>query len=142
MSSIQNVGAPQVPVETLVVKNNKPVPQVPSFKATNANDEFVKEYEVKATTGKKWAVGLASAWCPGLGQAINGQWGKGFAYLLGYGALLGTSYATTLTGKIGVGLASALGALGVVISSVVNAVKNAKSTVHVVDEAGLAAANK
>ena len=31
----------------------------------------------KPTTGKKAAVGIASLAFPGLGQAINGQWGKG-----------------------------------------------------------------
>ena len=33
-------------------------------------------YETEASTGKKWGVGVASYFVPGLGQAINGQWGK------------------------------------------------------------------
>lgn len=143
MTTIQNVGVPQVPVETKVRKNNeKPVQNPPSFRGQAENDQFVKSYEVKATTGKKWLVGLASSWCPGLGQAINGQWGKAAGYLLGFSGLAAGSAVALMRGKMGLGFATAAGALAVGISSIVNAVKNAKSTVQVVDKEGLTAANK
>lgn len=85
-------------------------------------------YEVEATTGKKWGVGIASAFISGLGQAINGDWGKGAMYFL---TNLGASFvagALAHSGKIGAAVVVGLGALGINIASIVDAVKNAKST--------------
>lgn len=45
------------------------------------SDCFEYVYENPASTGKKVGVGVASAVFPGVGQMINGQWGKGFAFL-------------------------------------------------------------
>ena len=141
-TTVNQVGAPQVPVETKVKNNDKPVQNPPAFKGKTENDKFVKSYQVEATAGKKWGVGLASLWCPGLGQAINGQWGKGVAYLLGFGAMSLGTYVAMAKHKSGMMFATALGALGVGIASIVDAVKNAKSTVRVVDKEGLEAASK
>lgn len=46
-------------------------------------DCFEYVYKKPASTGKKFGVGVASAFLPGLGQAINGEWGKGLAYFGG-----------------------------------------------------------
>ena len=134
MTTISSVGVQQVPVETKVEKKNQPDLDVPSFKAQPINDEFVKTYEVPATKGKKWGVGIASACVPGLGQAINGQWGKGIGFLLGTGALyLGAAFAG-MKGKIGLALAASLSVLGLEVTSIVDAVKNAKSEVSVIEK--------
>lgn len=37
-------------------------------------------YETDASEGKKWVLGFASGIVPGLGQAINGQWGKSIGF--------------------------------------------------------------
>lgn len=98
---------------------------------------YEKTYISEATAGKKWGVGLASAFVPGLGQAINGQWGKGIGFLLGTGALY---VAGVLSGAIGASsdkaakglgamVALLLGSAGLAVTSIVDAVKNAKSEV-------------
>ena len=48
------------------------VEQYPDYKVVTMKTE--------ASTGKKWGVGVASAICPGLGQAVNGEWGKAVAF--------------------------------------------------------------
>lgn len=90
-------------------------------------DYEVRTYETEASTGKKWGVGIASAFVSGLGQAINGEWGKGAAFFLGslFPAMI-SSFAIT-TGKFGTSAIAGLTALGVNIYSIVDAVKNAKS---------------
>lgn len=140
-TTIGQVGTQQVSVDTRKANQEKPVPQTQTFKGKELNDQFVKKYEVEATTGKKWGVGLASSVCPGLGQAINGQWGKGIGYFLGTGALgLVTNFAA-LKGKLVGALVAGLGALGLGIASIVDAVKNAKSEVMIVDKEASANAN-
>ncbi len=42
---------------------------------------------IKPKTGKKTAVGLSSFIVPGLGQAVNNQWGKGALFLAGTTAI-------------------------------------------------------
>ena len=42
---------------------------------------------IKPRTGKKVAVGVSSLVLPGLGQAINNQWGKGALFLAGTTAI-------------------------------------------------------
>ena len=49
-------------------------------KADNAKNADAKE---KPSIGKKIAVGAASAFVPGLGQAINGDWGKALGIFAG-----------------------------------------------------------
>ncbi len=133
-TTISQVGVPQVPVETVADKKNQPTLQRTSFKAKTRNDEFVKKYEVEATSGKKWGVGIASAFVPGLGQAINGQWGKAFGFFLGTAALGVGAQVAMLKSKIGMAAAAGLGCLGLGIATIVDAVKNAKSEVQVVDK--------
>ncbi len=109
-------------------------------------------YETEASTGKKWGVGIASCYVPGLGQAINGQWGKAAGFFGAYvltGILTGMgltksakSSAEALKNltkiptkpkvpKGGLGML-ALGAactLGISIWSIVDAVKNARTKI-------------
>lgn len=94
---------------------------------SRGEDYEVRTYETEASTGKKWGVGLASFFCSGLGQAINGEWGKGAAFFLGslFPAMI-SSFAIT-AGKFGTSAIAGLTVLGVNIWSIVDAVKNAKS---------------
>ena len=55
---------------------------------------------------------------PGLGQAVNGQWGKGLGFFFGTG-LAGA--AAMLAGPVGLAAYAGVG-----IWSIVDAVKNAK----------------
>lgn len=73
----------------------------------------------EASTGKKWGVGIASGLIPGLGQAINGEWGKAAGFFLGNVALNGMAFAVSPL--------LAIPALGINIWAIVDAVKNAKS---------------
>ena len=62
-------------------------------------DRYVYTYEEQGTTGKKIGVGVASYFVPGLGQAINGQWGKAagfFAGINGGRLILGSIIAAPL----------------------------------------------
>ncbi len=110
----------------------------PVFKGTKApvlvdvrrnGDVEERHYETEASTGKKWGVGIASSFVTGLGQAVNGDWGKAAGFFfsaLGLGAI---SYAIVRAGKHGLGRGLAvIGGLGLNIASIVDAVKNAKST--------------
>ena len=94
-------------------------------------------YEKEASTGKKWGVGIASAVLPGLGQAVNGQWGKGLGFFAGN---IGIGIDSGLFGAVGMmkGAPKALGgsmligtlaSVGLIIGSIVDAVKNAKETI-------------
>ena len=109
-------------------------------------------YETEASTGKKWGVGIASYFVPGLGQAINGQWGKAAGFfgtsVLG-GVLASAGLAKSAISKaemlknltkvpakpnvskgglgiMAIGLACSLGAS---IWSIVDAVKNARTEI-------------
>ena len=89
-----------------------------SFSGTN-NPEPQERKE--AGSGKKWGVGIASAVIPGLGQAINGEWGKAAGFFLG-------TYVGA--GAVGFMIHPFLGAavaIGANIWSIVDAVKNAKA---------------
>lgn len=102
-------------------------------------DRYIYTYEEPASTGKKVGVGLASGFLPGLGQAINGQWGKaaGFAggyfggsLLLGSVGLLSLFKHSNKVPSIAGGVSMVLGSialLGVNIWSIVDAVKNSSS---------------
>ena len=142
VTSISSVGMQQVASTNVlegqnVESKNQPTKEQPSFKSKSENDQFVKSYEVEATTGKKWGVGLASTFIPGLGQAINGDWGKGIAFFLGTSALGVASNFAALSGRIGLSLVGVLATLGLGVASIVDAVKSAKSTVQVVDQEAL-----
>lgn len=78
-------------------------------------------YEREGSTGKKWGVGIASGIIPGLGQAINGSWGKAAGFFFG-------NMAVGLVGRYtGAKIPALLCGLGVNIWSIVDAVKGAKS---------------
>ena len=102
----------------------------------------LKKFETEATSYKKWGVGIASWVLPGLGQAINGEWGKGFAFfglsgilpsvigvLSGFGVMMsGWKNERTATMSAALGLTGViLTAIGGRIWSCVDAVRNAKS---------------
>ena len=108
-------------------------------------DRYLYTYEEPASTGKKVGVGVASYFMPGLGQAINGQWGKALGF---FAASIGTAIVSgvatvipmllkpnaarnaiksTLSAVIGV---AAL--IGIDIWSIVDAVKNAKTNKEIV----------
>ena len=82
-----------------------------------------RKYEQEASTGKKWGVGIASAFINGLGQAINGDWGKAAGFF--FGGIAGGYLGKAVAGKAGMW---AVG-FGVGIWSIVDAVKSAKTTV-------------
>ena len=86
----------------------------------SGNDKTLEGNKLKeeASSGKKWGVGIASFLIPGLGQAINGEWGKALGFL---------------AGRIGISLALGFAcpplaiatSLGLTIWSTVDAVQNA-----------------
>lgn len=85
----------------------------------------VKVYTCEASTSKKWGVGIASFFIPGLGQAINGDWIKGAAFFTASIALsLAQMYMPT---------ACSAARLGTKIWSIIDAVKNAKSEIKTVE---------
>lgn len=85
-------------------------------------DYEVRTYETEGSTGKKWGVGIASALFPGLGQAINGQWGKAAGFFFG-------SIAASIAGeKIGGRGANIIATIAVTAWSIIDAVNNAKTT--------------
>ena len=96
----------------------KSVEQYPDYK--------VVTMETEASTGKKWGVGIASATVCGLGQGINGQWGKGLGFFFGSIAAATASLLIGGMKPLGMGLAYLTsGAIG--IWSIVDAVKNAST---------------
>ena len=82
-----------------------------------------RKYEQEASTGKKWGVGIASAFINGLGQAINGDWGKAAGFF--FGGIAGGYLGKIVAGKAG---KWAVG-FGIGIWSIMDAVKSAKTTV-------------
>ena len=78
----------------------------------NVEKEEPKAQPKEASSGKKWGVGIASAFISGLGQMINGEWGKGVGFLAG--AIAGG----ILCWPVGVAVS---------VWSIVDAVKNAKA---------------
>ena len=81
----------------------------------------------KASNAKKWGVGIASGMISGLGQLINGEVGKGAGYF-------GASVGTFIIARVGMvqkipalAVLGGLGNLAVGVSSIVDAVKHAKS---------------
>lgn len=99
--------------------------------------EYFQEYKVKAGKGKKVGVAIASAVVPGLGQVLNGDWGRGIAHWLGgiaLSALTGFSLLVAEGGKKSGLVGVALGVAGVIANravAAVNAAKNATETVRV-----------
>ena len=91
----------------------KPVPS----KVVELPDRYVETYRSEASSGKKWGVGIASACISGLGQAINGEWGKALAFF---------------GGSLLAGFVFPIASIPIGIWSIVDAVKNASSEQQVV----------
>ena len=130
MTSVTSVPPMPQPTSTPAFKQN-------SFKQSGIpKPDAIKEhpnyyeltYETEASTGKKWGVGLASGFLPGLGQAINGQWGKGLGFFAGNIALQAMAILPMIRGKIPSPIAG-IAAFGLGVWSIVDAVKNAKGEV-------------
>ena len=137
-------------VSTLSIVSPKPIPEIvpvihnnPNFKAKQTSEYAPKDvkvfpdrteivYETEASSGKKWGVGIASAFLPGLGQAINGQWGKGFAFLAGFGVPQFIGTIAGLKGNVGTALLATGVTLGSWVWSIVDAVKSARSEQKVI----------
>ncbi len=116
----QPITAPQLQEAPPAVTQLEKTPTADTLELNNAQNvsQEVEALKNQATTGKKWGVGIASGLIPGLGQAINGQWGKAAGFLAG--ALAASFVPKNLVVK---GIAG----LAVGIWSIVDAVKNAKS---------------
>lgn len=100
-----------------------PSPQVDEFvKTLPKKDEKSKTEEKvqpkETNTGKKLGVSLASVLYSGLGQAVNGQWGKALGFCVGESAA--TIVGFCMAGPVG----ALLGALAVKGLSIYDAVKN------------------
>ena len=132
VGSVQNFATTNVHAYQPQFKGAKDAPDV---KDIDRGDFIERHIKTEGSTGKKWGVGIASAFMTGLGQFINGEVGKGFGFLV---AGIATYVATTLgamKGSKGLYLGGALATLGTVIWSIVDAVKNAKSeTVQIVNK--------
>ena len=132
VGSVQNFATTNVHAYQPQFKGAKDAPEV---KDIDRGDFVERRVKTEGTTGKKWGVGIASAFMSGLGQFINGDVGKGFGFLV---AGLATYVATALgvmKGSKGLYWGGVLASLGIGIGSVVDAVKNAKSeTVQIVNK--------
>ena len=132
VGSVQNFATTNVHAYQPQFKGAKDAPDV---KDIDRGDFIERRVKTEGTTGKKWGVGIASAFMSGLGQFINGDVGKGFGFLV---AGLATYVATALgvmKGSKGLYWGGVLASLGIGIGSVVDAVKNAKSeTVQIVNK--------
>ena len=94
-----------------------------------------KHVATEASSGKKWGVGIASFFIPGLGQFINGDVGKGLAFLGGSIASYVLANAAMMRGKLVLASVAGIAALGTGIASIVDAVKSAKSeTIQIVNK--------
>lgn len=82
----------------------------------------IEDTSKKASTAKKWGVGLASFFTPGAGQFVNNEVNKGFAMLIPAIAL----FILSKLSKGGVTWILSLAGLGLAIFSTVDAVKNVK----------------
>ena len=120
-------GIRQMPLEDFKKEFMATVPKLertPSVDTVNfsSNEKTVEENKnpkKEASIGKKLGVGIASGFMAGLGQAINGEWGKATGFFLGSMAL--SALACTVSPFI------AIPALGISAWSIVDAVNNAKA---------------
>ena len=118
-----------------IIPNGKfifPTPKNPGITPSPQFDEFIKTLPKKdekaetkekvqpkeSKTGKKIGVSLASILYSGLGQAVNGQWGKALGYCVGESAAAVAGFC--LGGPLG----AIIGAWAVKGLSIYDAVKN------------------
>jgi len=112
-------GVRQMPLEDFKKEFVTSVPQLERTPSADSVELSKNNTEKKeASSGKKWGVGIASAVVPGLGQAINGQWGKAAGFLVGAMASNALAFVSPLIACPVI--------LGVGIGAIVDAVKNAK----------------
>ncbi|MCM1004483.1 MAG: hypothetical protein NC408_09100 [Candidatus Gastranaerophilales bacterium] len=120
MTTVQNVG-PNVqqpnPYQQQPMMQQQYYPEV--LNVQEFPDHYVYTIKDEASSGKKWGVGLGSFFLTGLGQAINGQWGKAAAF---FGGAVAAGFVSKSNPVLG-----GLAALGITIWSTVDAVKNAFS---------------
>jgi len=108
-------------------------------------DYEVKTYKTKGSRYEKWEAGLASTFIPGMGHAINGQWGK--AILFNVGSLGATIAAGVLALQKTANpvIAAVAGGATYLLSrifDITNAVKSAKSYQKVITPKESAIENK
>lgn len=113
----------------------------PNFKGASDVKEIDKgsyierHVTTEASNGKKWGVGIASFFIPGLGQLINGDFGKGLAFSGGGIASYVLANVAMMKGKLVLASVGGVAALATGIASIVDAVKSAKSeTVQIVNK--------
>jgi len=126
MQGIQGIS----PQTVHIVKSaDAPVPAANEPKAILIDQPDTVELSRKAVkpieskTGKKWGVGVASFILPGLGQACNGQWGKGCLHFGLQAGLTGLAWLMAFSCPPLAVLAS-LGVIATRVVSIVDAVKN------------------
>lgn len=142
-------GIRQMPVEQFMKELPNEIPPLEAvpekdevtFKAKRVDEppkKYIEEYKVEASKAKKFWVGFASLVCPGLGQAINGDWGRGILHNLAmWTSIIGGAGLTllTLTFKKPLGIATAVASVAAFLTngicSAVNAAKNATTKVRV-----------
>ena len=107
----------------------------PDVKEIDKGSYIEKHVTTEASSGKKWGVGIASFFIPGLGQFINGDVGKGLAFLGGGITSYVLANVAMMRGKLGLASVAGIAALGTGIASIVDAVKSAKSeTIQIVNK--------
>ena len=132
VGSVQNFTATNMHAYQPQFKGAKDAPEV---KNIDRGDFIERRVKTEGTTGKKWGVGIASAFMSGLGQFINGDVGKGFGFLVAGAAAYAAMFAGMKKGSKGLYLGGLLASSGIGIGSVIDAVKNAKSeTVQIVNK--------
>lgn len=120
MAGVESLSRSNCPQQTSVsFRKNDAIPKPDKIK--ERPDSYELTYYTDASTGKKIGVGVASAIIPGLGQAINGQWGKAAAF-----------FATEIVLEIinpRKNLFAGLGLIGLKIGAAFDAVKSAESEI-------------
>ena len=105
--------AQPVPIEISPLERT-PEADIVEISGKNNTENSKKE----ASTSKKWGVGIASTFIPGLGQAINGDWGKAAGFFLGNATFNILAFSNPLL---------FIPAAAINICSIVDAVKSAKA---------------
>ena len=105
------------------VNNQSPYGELIDLKEHPDCFEYV--YEKSASPGRKVGVGIASALFPGLGQMINGQWGKGAAFM-GSNLLMVVMLLTNAKGGVKRELIISTANFVLNLISIVDAVRNVK----------------
>ena len=107
----------------------------PDVKEIDKGSYIEKHVTTEASNGKKWGVGIASFFIPGLGQFINGDVGKGLAFLGGGIASYALANVALLRRNLILASVGCVATLATGIASIVDAVKSAKSeTVQIVNK--------